>query len=119
MDASIAPRETLADVLGARARRTPADRLVVDIAGGLLIGAAAIWAQPPGWFALLCAALTFASYGAWALTEQRIHAGSGDPDEDIGMLWGTLRGFSTVIGLTTFVLLLFALLGVALGPMVS
>lgn len=42
MNTSIAPDETLADVLGARTRRTPEDRLFLDVIGGVLIGAATI-----------------------------------------------------------------------------
>lgn len=122
MDASLgqhetATDETLAQVLGARARRTPADRLVLDIAGGLLIGAAAVWARPLGWFPLLAAALCFASYGCWAIAERRLSAVSAEDNSARG--WRFAQGASAALGVTAFVVLLFALLGVALGPIIS
>lgn len=42
MGASDVSERSMADVLGARARRTLVDRLVLDVGGGLLIGAAAV-----------------------------------------------------------------------------
>lgn len=119
MNASLAPDETLAQVLGARARRTPMDRLALDVAGGVLIGAAAIWARPTGWFALLSAALCFACYGCWAFTERRRHADAAEPGSDTGTAWRIARQLSAVLGIAAFVALLFAILGIALGPMIS
>lgn len=77
MEASITPDATLSDILGARARRTPADRLVLDIVGGALIAAAAVWARPAGWGLLLTAAACFVCYGVWAFAERRLRE-SGD-----------------------------------------
>lgn len=115
MDASIAPDETLAGVLGARVRRTPMDRLVLDVTGGVLVGAAAIWARPTGWFALFSLALCFACYGCWAFTERRRQMA----EPDLGPGWRIARQLSAVVGITAFVALLFALLGIALGPIKS
>lgn len=115
MDASIATDETLAGVLGARVRRTPMDRLVLDVTGGVLVGAAAIWARPTGWFALLTFALCFACYGCWAFTERRRQLA----DADLGTGWRIARRTSAALGIAAFVAMLFALLGIALGPIVS
>lgn len=119
MDASFAREETLADVLGARARRTPMDRLVLDVVGGLLIGAAAIWAKPPAWFPLAAASACFIFYGCWAVTERRVHAQAHSPSEAFSPAWRFVRQASAGLGLAAFVTLLFALLGIALGPMIS
>lgn len=116
MDASIARDETLADVLGARARRTPFDRLILDVAGGVLIGAAAIWARPTAWFPLLAAALCFVGYGCWAFTVRRAQAA---PEAHVPLAWRIARQAAAALGIAAFVTLLFALLGVALGPMIS
>lgn len=116
MDASIARDETLADVLGARARRTPFDRLILDVAGGVLIAAAAIWARPTAWFPLLAAALCFVGYGVWAFTERRATAAQGAA---VALPWRIARHVSAGLGLAAFVALLFSLLGIALGPMIS
>lgn len=119
MEASITSGATLADVLGARARRTPSDRLVLDIIGGVLVSTAAIWARPTGWFSLLAAALCFACYGCWAFTERRRSAVLEGSPAPISMTWRVLRQASAVLGLAAFVVLLFALLGIALGPIKS
>ena len=119
MEASISSGETLADVLGARARRTPSDRLVLDIVGGLLVSAAAVWARPTGWFSLLAAALCFACYGCWAITERRLGVAPSSTSASPSASWRVLRHTSAVLGLVAFVLLLFGLLGIALGPIKS
>jgi hypothetical protein len=41
---------SLSEVLSARARRTPHDRLLLDVGGGVLIAVAAVWARPTGWW---------------------------------------------------------------------
>lgn len=119
MDASAVPQESLADVLSARARRTPMDRLVLDIVGGLLIGAAAIWARPPAWFPLLAAATCFACYGCWAVTERRRHADLIASAAIASPAWRFARQASAVLGIAAYVTLLFAILGLALGPIKS
>lgn len=113
MDTSSLPQETLADVLGARARRTPSDRLVIDVVGGALIAAASIWARPLGWFPLLAVAACFACYGTWALAERRAASSTR------ARAWRILARAAGAFGVLAFVLLLFVLLGVALGPMIS
>ena len=119
MDTSVVSEKTLADVLGARARRTPVDRLVLDVVGGLLIGAAAVWARPAAWFPLLAAALCFACYGCWALTERRLHPDLDRPVMPVGPTWRAVRHVSAVLGIAAYVTLLFAVLGLALGPIKS
>ncbi|MBA3853058.1 MAG: hypothetical protein C0503_01510 [Gemmatimonas sp.] len=93
------------------------DRLVLDIAGGVLIGSAAIWARPLGWFPLLAAAICFSSYGCWAFAERHLSATADPLTHERG--WQFARGAAAFIGLAAFVTLLFALLGVALGPIKS
>lgn len=119
MHAPVTREETLADVLGARARRTPIDRLVLDVVGGLLIGTAAIWARPRAWFPLAAAAACFIFYGCWAVTERRVQAQPDSLDEALSPAWRLVRWASAALGLAAFVTLLFALLGIALGPMIS
>jgi hypothetical protein len=113
VETSTLPQETLAEVLGARARRTPSDRLVIDVVGGVLIAAASIWARPLGWFPLLAVAACFACYGTWALAERRAASAAR------AGAWRILARAAGAFGVLAFVLLLFVLLGVALGPMIS
>lgn len=119
MEASVVSEKTLADVLGARARRTPMDRLVLDVVGGVLIGAAAAWARPPAWFPLLTAAACFACYGCWAIAERRLHPDPSTPPTVASPAWHFARQTAAVLGIAAYVTLLFALLGLALGPIKS
>jgi hypothetical protein len=113
MQASLLPDETLADVLGSRAERTPTTRLLLDAAGGVLIAAAAIWARPLGWIILAAVATCFACYGAWALAHRRLRT-AATPGA-----WPLIARLAGGLGVATFVFLLFAILGVALGRQIS
>jgi len=129
MEASITPEVTLSDILGARARRTPADRLVLDIVGGALIAGAAIWARPAGWGLLLTAAACFVCYGVWAFAERRLRESGdsrvGSTTSAPAAATSATRGWriawhvSAALGIFAFVALLFTFLGVALGPIIS
>ena len=113
MQASLLPDETLADVLGARAERTPTARLLLDIGGGILIAAVAIWARPLGWFLLAAVAGCVACYGTWAVARRRFRTAATPGG------WRLLARIAGGLGIAAFVFLLFALLGVALGRQIS
>jgi uncharacterized membrane protein YhaH (DUF805 family) len=113
MQASLLPDETLADVLGSRAERTPTARLLLDAAGGVLIAAAAIWARPLGWVVLAAVAMCFACYGVWALAHRRLRTA------DAPGVWPVLARVAGGLGVAAFVFLLFAILGFALGRQIS
>lgn len=110
---------TITDVLRDRAHRTPRARLIIDIAGGTLVAAAAIWARPPGWVMLAAAGGCFASYGAWAIAELRLAAREWPEPLAHERLWRSLRTLTSVVGMLAFVLLLLSFLGLALGPLIS
>lgn len=110
---------SLAELLSARARRTPRDRLALDIVGGVLIAIAAAWARPGGWVAVASAATCFAAYGVWALAELRLLPRPWPEQEPHETAWRVVQGAAAVLGIAAFVLLLFAALGVALGPIKS
>jgi hypothetical protein len=120
MTADPFPRSaTLAELLSARALRTPEDRLWIDVAGGLAIGAASLWALPPAWPVILSAGATWAMYGLWGIAERRLRAVSWPAQPEHEVTWRTVRSFSALLGLVGFVFLLFSALGVGLGPLVS
>jgi hypothetical protein len=110
---------SLAELLSARARRTPADRLMIDIVGGALVAIAAVWARPSGWVALLAAAICFVCYGAWAVAERRLITSTWTEHVEHESMWRMVHGASAFVGLGAFGLLLFACLGIALGTVVS
>jgi len=113
------PNASLAEILRARAFRTPQDRLLIDIVGGVLVVAAAAWARPAGWVALAAAAACFFAYGGWAIADRNLQARPWPESIPNESLWGAVRGAMAVIGIAAFALLLFATLGIALGPIKS
>lgn len=117
--AELPANASLAELLSARARRTPRDRLALDVIGGALIAAAALWARPSGWVVVAAAAGCFACYGIWALAELQLLPRPWPEREPREGLWRAVQGAAAVLGLSAFVLLLLAALGVALGPIKS
>jgi hypothetical protein len=117
--AELPANASLAELLSARARRTPRDRLALDVGGGVLIAAAALWARPTGWLAIAAAAGCFAAYGIWAIAELRLMPRPWPEHEPHEERWRAVQGAAAVLGVGAFVLLLFAALGVALGTIIS
>lgn len=117
--AELPSNASLAELLSARARRTPRDRLALDIGGGVLIAAAAVWARPGGWLAIVAAGACFAAYGVWALAELRLLPRPWPEQVSHEAWWRALQGGAAAVGLGAFVLLLFAALGIALGTIKS
>ena len=110
---------SLSEILSARALRTPTVRLIIDLAGGGLIAAAAAWARPRGWVALAAAAACFFASGAWAIAERRLQPVPWPETVPQESAWKVLRGVAAFVGIAAFCLLLFATLGIALGSIVS
>lgn len=110
---------SLAEILSARARRTPRDRLAIDAIGGFLIAGTAGWARPSGWVLVAAAAGCFAFYGIWALAERHLLPRQWPERPSHEGLWEAVQGAAAVLGVGSFVLLLLAALGVGLGPIKS
>lgn len=110
---------TLAEVLSARARRTPRDRLFVDVVEGALIAAAAVWARPGGWVAMAAAACCLGAYGLWALAEVQLLPRPWPEQIRFERAWRVVQPAAALLGIGAFVVFLFAALGVALGPIKS
>jgi hypothetical protein len=113
------PNASLAEILRARAQRTPHDRLLIDIVGGVLLVAAAVWARPAGWVAMAAAAACFFCYGGWAIADKHLRARPWPESVPNESFWNVVRGAMAVIGIAAFALLLLATLGIALGPIKS
>ena len=117
--AELPTNASLAELLSARARRTPRDRLAIDIVGGLLLLAAALWAQPSGWVVIAAVGGCFTAYGTWAIAEINLLPRPWPEPAPREALWRPVQVAAAIVGLFAFVLLLFALLGVALGSIKS
>lgn len=110
---------SLAELLSARARRTPRYRLALDIVGGVLIIAVALWARPGGWLTVASTGACLAFYGLWAVAELQLLPRPWPERTSHERFWIAVQRASGFFGVSTFVLFLFAALGVALGPIQS
>ena len=106
---------SLHEVLSRRARRTPASRLVIDIAGGIAVAVVAAWARREGWVVFVSAGLCLSSYGSWAATERRLFASPWKLSLFAERGWRAARAVAALLGIVSFLLLLLALLSVGLG----
>ena len=106
VDVVARPDVGLPELLSGRARAASARRLALDFALGSAVALlAALW-RPAAWQTLLCAALCFATYGAWGMADRRLHAAREadplaralhGPRLDLPV-WRALRGASALIG---------------------
>jgi hypothetical protein len=117
--AELPTNASLTEVLSARARRTPRDRLLIDLVGGVSIATAAAWARPIGWVVWAAAAGCLATYGLWALAEVHLLPRPWPERTPYAALWRGLQQIAALVGVSAFVLFLLAALGVALGPITS
>jgi hypothetical protein len=111
-------RASLADILSARAKATPPSRLLIDIVGGAAVAAVTLWARPFAWFPLAAAALCLLAYGMWALAERRLESAQPQSERADFLLELSQRA-AAAVGIAAFLGLLFGLLGVAFGPVIS
>ena len=125
MDSTVQSEATLPELLAARARSASDLRLSLDVGLGLLAVAAVAWWQPTGWVPALSAALCFAAFGAWGLTDRVLRARADVielipaprrvPDE----LLVAVRAVAAVVGTAAAVLLVFSLLAATIGRFIS
>jgi hypothetical protein len=108
---------TLPALLAHRARGASDGRLVLDAAGGLIVGALAVTLRPPGWPVLISAASTFLAFGVWGIVDRMI--------EDVGIGARTsrvLRAFRAAaagLGFLSGVGLVLAAMALMLGTWIS
>jgi hypothetical protein len=116
--ADLESRASLAEILSSRAMSTPPSRLLIDLFGGAVLAGVAAWARPFAWFPLAAAATCLFAYGAWAMAEQRLE--SPDPlSERMALLLEAAQRITALLGIVAFLALLFGLVGVAFGRVIS
>ena len=113
------PDATLGEILRDRARRTPMDRLAIDIVGGALILAACAWARFPGWGLIASSAAAFLGYGSWAYADRRLAPVAWPARNERVALWRTVQGVGSVVGISGVVAFLFVALGYMMGRIIS
>lgn len=110
---------TLGDALAQRARRASSRRLSLDVGAGLLIVTLATAWRPSGWTVLASAALCFATFGAWGLSNRLLDSPGGVSNSGITASLLILRTVAIAVGIAASLFLLFAVLGVAMGTWIS
>ena len=107
---------TLATVLVRRARSASDGRLVLDAAGGLIAGAVVLVLRPPGWPAIVSAAMCFFAFGVWGISDRTIRdSGAGAQDRALR----ALRATAVALGVLGGVALAFTAMALMLGTWIS
>ncbi|MBL0171026.1 MAG: hypothetical protein IPP90_09895 [Gemmatimonadaceae bacterium] len=109
----------LSELLHSRALATAPRRLLLDLAGGTVVTAAALWLRPKGWMALVSAGLCFALYGLWAFSERYLAADDWTSSARVRLGMRIVHMAASGMGLVALVSLLFSLLGLTLGTWIS
>ncbi len=113
------PDASLAEFLHERALVTAPTRLLIDLVGGALVAAAALWARPPGWTVVASAGLCLSMYGVWAVAERRLQPVSTEMRAFVEFAWLATRACAALLGLASLGAFLFSLLALALGTWIS
>ena len=125
MDSTVHADATLPELLAARARSASDLRLSLDVALGLVAGAAAVWWHPTGWVAALSAALCFAAFGAWGLADRALRIRTEvimlipTPHRVPDGALAAVRTAAAIVGTAAGVVLVFSLLAASLGRFIS
>ena len=66
-------------MLASRARHASDGRLVLDAAGGLVVGALLVAFRPPAWPVFVSTALVFLAFGVWGISDRALRDGHVGP----------------------------------------
>ncbi len=115
------PEASLVEFLTTRARRSSDTRLVLDAAFGLVAALIALIWRPAGWHLIVSAALCFAAFGGWGITDRELRENGVGAPHSIGALkmLRITRAIAAGVGILGAAVLLVGLLGVALGTWIS
>ena len=116
---ALPPDASLRDVLVARARASSDARLVVDVAGGLLVLVVVAAWHPRGWLLASCAALCFAAFGAWGISDRELSTPDGPARRWQILVFRAIRVAAVVLGVLAAAALVLQLFGLALGTWIS
>ncbi len=109
---------SLPELLSVRALATPRSRLMIDVAGGLLVALAALWARPAGWFPLGAAGICLGAHGAGARAGRRPGRPRAPAPGPLAAL-EMLQGIMAPVGIAAGLAFMFGLLAIAFGPAIS
>ena len=120
-NAPISSTPSLPAALAARARGASDARLALDVAGGVIAAIViGIW-RPRAWPIAISAALGLASFGVWGIAEREIQerASVSGAGRRVVLALRVVQGISIGAGILAALIAGFALLGIALGTIIS
>jgi hypothetical protein len=119
VNSALRPTESLPDALAARARSASDGRLTLDVAIGMASAVGvALW-HPVGWFVPFSAAVCFAAFGGWGIADRELRARDRETRTRPVRMLTALRVIAAVVGTTAAFVLIFSVLGLVLGRMIS
>ena len=116
---ALRPEASLPEFLAHRARAASVRRLSLDLIAGLGALSALLWWRPAGLLMLGSAALFFALYGAWGITDRARTATAGTGDKRVLIPLNVLCGRLAAGGVLAVAALFFGVWSVALGTWIS
>ena len=106
------------DALVERARPSSMQRLILDIAGGLIACGIIAALRPEGWGILASAALCFATFGAWGAADRLLNFPYRIANQAIAAALLILRPLAIVVGAGAALVILFGSLEIAMGTFI-
>jgi hypothetical protein len=116
---AIRPEAGLPEFLAHRARAASLRRLSLDLVVGLGALFALLWWRPAGLLVLGSAALLFAFYGAWGISDRARSATAATSDARLLSSLNVLCGMLAAGGVLAMAGLFFGIWSIALGTWIS
>jgi hypothetical protein len=116
---ALRPEASLPEFLAHRARAASVRRLSLDVVLGLGALSALLWWRPAGLLVLGSAALFFALYGAWGISDRARSATGVSGDRRVLIPLNVLCGMLAAGGVLAIAALFFGIWSVALGTWIS
>lgn len=110
--------ETLGEFLASRARRASDSRLALTAIAAVLAGISVAAARGPLWDVRISGVLCLFAFGLWGLADRDL-ARSTAPSRPVSLLLRITRTVSATVGFAAAAYLMMALLGRALGRIIS
>ena len=115
---ALRPEASLPEFLAHRARAASLRRLSLDVIAGLGALSALLWWRPAGLLMLGSAALLFALYGAWGITD-RARSTTAAGDKRLLIPLNVICGILAAGGVLAMAALFFGVWSIALGTWIS
>ena len=116
---ALRPEASLPEFLAHRARAASLRRLSLDLTIGLGALSALLWWRPGGLLVLASAAVFFALYGAWGITDRARSTTATTGDKRLLIALNVICGMLAAGGVLAMATLFFGVWSIALGTWIS